>query len=484
MASEFKLQDPGEGIHEAEILDLHVSESDQVHEDDILLTIETDKASFEVPSPFDGRIEEIRVKEGDIVMVGDVLMTYVEGEQTGEEAGREVGEEEEYEDQEEVAAGEGEGEGVVDRPGKKKEAKRKTTVSKKREQAEAKSRKTGDEEEAKRKDETPVPASPATRRLARELNVDLHAVEGSGPGGRVTADDVRSAAEQAETEARKEIEAEREEHEPEAAEPEPAEAEPPRERRRLLAGEPPPLPDFSEWGEIERIPLRSVRRATARRMELAWQNIPHVTHWDVADITDLERFRAEHEDTVAAEGGKLTLTALFMKAAIAGLKKFPRFNATLDLEREEIIIKHYYHIGVAVATERGLLVPVIRDVDCKTVLDLALELTELAERARQGDIDRAEMRGGSFTLTNPGALGGKSFTPIINYPQVAILGLAKASLEAVVSGDLDEYEIRPRLRLPLGLTFDHRVNDGAEAARFVNTVIDALGDPEDLLLTT
>jgi pyruvate dehydrogenase E2 component (dihydrolipoamide acetyltransferase) len=442
MAREFKLQDPGEGIHEAEILDVHVSESDEVHEDDILLTIETDKASFEVPSPFNGRIEKIRVEEGDIVHVGDVLMTYVE-------------------------------DGV-----KKAEDKRSQKQRKKKEEKE----KEGSEVEA------PVAASPATRRLARELGIDLQAIEGSGPGGRVTADDVRSAAGESEAEAEVEVEAKRMEREaqPAEGEPEPTEREPerPRERRRMLVGEQPPLPDFTQWGEVERVPLRSVRRATARRMELAWEHIPHVTHWDVADITELERFRLEHESVVAAEGGKLTLTALILKAAIAGLKAFPRFNATLDLEHEEIILKRYYHIGVAVATERGLVVPVIRDVDCKTVKELALELTELAERARKGDVDREEMRGGSFTITNPGPIGGTSFTPIINYPQVAIMGLARARLEPVVQGDIDDYQIRPRLQVPLGLTFDHRVNDGAEAARFVNTVIDTLGDPEALLLST
>ncbi len=173
-----------------------------------------------------------------------------------------------------------------------------------------------------------------------------------------------------------------------------------------------------------------------------------------------------------------------MKAAIAALKEFPRFNATLDPESEEIILKRYYHIGVAVATGRGLVVPVIRDVDCKNVTELAVELTGLAERARDGEVDREEMRGGSFTITNPGPLGGTEFTPIINYPQVAILGLARARLEPVVRGDLESHELEPRLLLPLGLAFDHRVNDGAEAARFVNTVMDALSDPETLLLST
>jgi len=206
-------------------------------------------------------------------------------------------------------------------------------------------------------------------------------------------------------------------------------------------------------------------------------------HHDLADVTALEEFRRAHADEIEAAGGKLTLTVLVLKAAVAALKAFPRFNASLDMDDERIVIKHYYHVGVAVDTEQGLLVPVIRDVDRKSIKELSVELVERAERARAGELDRDEMQGGTFTLTNVGGIGGTLFTPIIRHPEVAILGLARAELQPVARGDPDAPEIEARLRLPLCLAFDHRVTDGAEAARFVNHIIADLGDPERLLLS-
>jgi pyruvate dehydrogenase E2 component (dihydrolipoamide acetyltransferase) len=244
----------------------------------------------------------------------------------------------------------------------------------------------------------------------------------------------------------------------------------------------PELPDFSRWGPVERKPFRSVRKATARQMSLSWSQIPHVMHREMADITELEQFRKEQRATVEEQGGKLTLTVLIMKALIAALKKFPDFNASLDEENGEIVVKEYHHIGVAVSTEQGLLVPVIRDADSKSVAELAVELTGLAERTRQGDIKREEMQGGTFTLTNPGPIGGDSFTPIINYPEAAILGVGSARLEPVVRGDLDNFEMVPRLRVPLCLVYDHRLNDGASAARFLRTIVETLQDPDSFLL--
>ncbi|NIR44253.1 MAG: biotin/lipoyl-binding protein [Gemmatimonadetes bacterium] len=438
MAKEFKLQDPGEGIHEAEILDVHVAEGDEIEEETVLLTIETDKAAVEVPSPFSGTVEQIHVDEGEVVKVGDVLITYQPAADEDER---------EREDK------------------KKKHEEEEQKVEK--EEAEAK-RKERREVEEESEGEGPVPAAPATRRLARELEVDLQQVEGSGPGGRVLAEDVRAAAGEAAG----------------APEAERLAEERPGARELVRGAELLPLPDFTRWGEVERVPLRGVRRATAQHMAAAWSAIPHVTHFDVADITELETFRREHAAAVEREGGKLTLTVLFMKAAVGALKEFPRFNASLDVEAEEIILKSYYHIGMAVATERGLLVPVVREVDCKTVTELAVELKELGERARHGEVKREEMQGGTFTVTNPGPIGGTHFTPIINYPQVAILGLGQARLQPAIEGDLDDARVVPRLQLPIGLAFDHRVNDGAEAARFVNAVSDALSDPESLLLTT
>jgi pyruvate dehydrogenase E2 component (dihydrolipoamide acetyltransferase) len=243
------------------------------------------------------------------------------------------------------------------------------------------------------------------------------------------------------------------------------------------------LPDFSRWGDVEPLEMPSVRRATAHEMVRAWAEIPHVMHHDRADVTELERFRRSHADAVAAAGGKLTLTVLVMKATAAALRAMPRFNASLDADGETIVIKHYCHIGVAVDTEQGLLVPVVRDVDRKSVRELASELPALARRARDGELSLDEMQGGSFTVTNVGSIGGRLFTPIIRYPEAAILGLARAQLAPVVTGNIDSPSIGARLHLPLCFAFDHRLNDGADAARFVNHIIDSLQDPESLLLS-
>jgi pyruvate dehydrogenase E2 component (dihydrolipoamide acetyltransferase) len=225
-----------------------------------------------------------------------------------------------------------------------------------------------------------------------------------------------------------------------------------------------------------------VRRTTAKHIAIAWSQIPHVTHTDVADLTQLEAFRRKHKQQVEAQGGVLSVTVFAVKAVAAALKKFPLFNSSVDMESEEIIIKHYHNIGFAVDTDRGLLVPVIRDVDCKSLFDLAVELKELSEKTRQGKAGREDLSGGTFTITNIGPMGGTGLSPIINYPEVAILGMAQARLQPVVTGDEKHYEIVPRLMLPLGITFDHRVLDGAEGARFLNMIVEELQNPEKLLM--
>jgi pyruvate dehydrogenase E2 component (dihydrolipoamide acetyltransferase) len=242
--------------------------------------------------------------------------------------------------------------------------------------------------------------------------------------------------------------------------------------------------DFSQFGPTERQPLRSVRRKTAERMARAWSKIPHVTHHDELDITELETWRKRVASKVEAAGGKLSLTVLVMKALAANLHEFPRFNASLDAEQEELIFKHYVNIGVAVDTERGLLVPVVRDVAAKSLKELSKEVLELSERTRKGESARRDLTGSSFTITNVGPLGGTGFTPIINYPEVAILGLARATLQSVHVGDLDDHQTSTRLLLPVSLAFDHRVIDGAEAARFVRRLGERLADLEDFVLDT
>ena len=309
----------------------------------------------------------------------------------------------------------------------------------------------------------PVPAAPATRRLARELGVDLALVKASGPGGRVTDDDVRAAGGDAE---RRTVSAVEPAAEPVAAKP------------LKTIGAEPPLPKFEQWGPVERQPLSHLRRTIAERMTLSATVIPHVTHFDRADVTELEAIIRRNADAARERGLALTLTSFLMKAAALALAEHPTFNASLDAAAGELIVKRYCHLGVAVATERGLIVPVIRDVDQKPLVELQKELATLAQRVREGKATLEDLRGGTFTITNIGALGGTGAIPIINYPEVAILGVARAREEAVVR----DGRIVPRTLLPISLTFDHRVADGADGARFATAIVRRLERPEQLLL--
>jgi len=462
MARTFKLPDPGEGVHEAEVVKVNVAPDDEVSESDILLEVETDKAVVEVPAPFSGRIVEVMVEEGDSVRVGDGVLTWEPGE--GESGDGDGDGEDEEEPEPEIRSKKDEKDEEEDEPEKdedEKEEDEKDKEPKKHEDqssSRAQDEESGEDSSEARSDSRPVPAAPATRRLARELEVELEGIEGSGPEGRVTDEDVRRAAE-GEEEAPEEEEAPSGEERPQAAEGAPDYGDP------------------GEWGPVERQPLRSVRRTTARRMADAWRRIPHVTHVDHADITELEALRKEHDE--AMEEGELTLTVFLLKALVATLKEFPRFNARLDEDAEEIVLLGYHHVGVAVDTERGLLVPVLRDVDARSLAELTKELDDLVEATRDRKISRSRMQGGSFTLTNPGPLGGDWFTPIINPPQVAILGVGRAALRPVVrQGDGEEPVVEPRLILPLCLAFDHRVNDGADAARFTARLVELLEGPD------
>ena len=243
------------------------------------------------------------------------------------------------------------------------------------------------------------------------------------------------------------------------------------------------LPDFSKWGPIERVPFRSIRRATAKQMSLAWSLIPHVNSQDELDVTDLENFRRKHKADIETRGGRLTMTVFALKAVATALKRLPHFSATLDTTAQEIIIKNYFHIGVAVNTDQGLVVPVIRDVDRKSIRELALELNEMALKARDRKLTLEELQGGTFTITNIGAIGGSFFAPIINYPQVAIMGMGRAKWKPWVIESQNGPEIVPRLIMPLVLTIDHRVLDGADAVRFIQVVKEVLEDPDELLMS-
>jgi pyruvate dehydrogenase E2 component (dihydrolipoamide acetyltransferase) len=474
LARAFTLPDLGEGLTEAEIRKVLVREGDVIREDAPLLEVETDKATVEIPSPMSGRIEKIHVRPDQTVKVGDVLVTFAD-----------------------VPAPAGKQAPATLDPARRLAPTPETVVDGGRARqapatAAPKSGAVGgsrpaDGAAASEAAPTaggvgasgPVPATPATRRLARELGVDLRTVRAGGRGGRVTDDDVRAAAAvpgdarpatRAGGEAGTVVAAR-------AAEP----ATEPRAPARPLASvgmEPPPLPKFEQWGPIERQPLSHLRRTIADRMTLAATVIPHVTHFDRADITELDAVIRRNLEAAREQGVTLTLTAFLLKAAALALKAHPQFNASLDAAAGELIVKHYVHLGVAVATERGLIVPALRDVDRKPLLAVARELGALAARVREGKATLDDLRGSTFTITNIGALGGTGAIPIINYPEVGILGVARAREEAVVR----DGRIVPRLLLPLSLTFDHRVADGADGARFASDIVRRLERPEQLLL--
>ncbi len=414
MATEFKLPDLGEGVEAGDVVGVLVAEGDTVEIDQGVVELETDKALVEVPSSVAGTVTKIHVSAGDRVPIGSLLISVEEGEKS-----------------------------VPTAPEPEAEAPAPKEVT----QVAKAPAPTPSKPPAPTSNGDPIPAAPSTRRLARELGVDITQVAGSGPGGRISQDDIKAAV-----------------------------------RNRQTGGfaptAPVELPDFSRWGNIERQPLSKVRQIIAKNMSQAWQQVAHVTQFDRADVTDLEAFRQRNKAKTEASGAKLTPTVLALKAIITALKTFPQFNASLDAGANEIILKHYYNLGIAVDTERGLLVPVIKDVDRKDILELALELGDISNRARTNKIGLDELQGGTFTITNLGSLGVGEFTPIVNHPEVAIMGLGRAREEATVR----EGRIEPRLIMPLALSYDHRVIDGADGARFMRKIVDALENPELMLM--
>ena len=443
--ADFKLPDLGENIESGEVINVLVSEGDALAEDQPVIELETDKAVIEVPSTLSGTVAKVLVAEGDRAQVGQVILTVEEIGAGGETAP--AGEPPaaapapDQESREEPAqpapVAEAAADGAAAPPPEASSP------------AAAGDAGGGDAAEAEPSAGEPparlIPAAPSVRRLAREIGVDVAAAEGTGPGGRIGEEDVKALS--------------RRLHERPAAGPGPAPEA--------------PLPDFSRWGEIEVEPFSNVRRITARRMAAAWSAIPHVTQFDQADITGLEAWRKGYAPQVEKAGARLTPTAVLLKVAAAALRAFPAFNASIDVAGERIIFKKYVHVGVAVDTPRGLLVPVIRDVDRKSVTEISVELGAMAERTRTGKVDLADLEGGTFTVSNLGGLGGTAFTPIINAPEVAILGAARSRTEPVyVDGDL-----RPRLILPLSLSYDHRLIDGADGVRFLRYLCQGLENP-------
>ncbi len=445
--SEFRLQELGENISEGDLVRLMIVPGAKVSEGQPVMELETDKAVVEVPSTVSGIVNEVKVKEGEKIKVGQVIFT-LQGAaplqaETTRPASRPV---------EHVSGQHGARlafQAAIRAEGKTEEQALPPDQPQPRPAAFSMPVQLG--KVAGTEHREAIPAAPSTRRLAREIGVDIYEVKGTGPGGRISEDDVKAHAKAVLAAAA-------------------TAAQAPARAGHFVA---PQLPDFAKWGKIERVSMRGVRRKTAEHLAESWNTIPHVTQQDRADITELEHLRARFAPKAEQAGGKMTVTAIALKVCAAALKVFPQFNATIDMEKEEIIYKQYINIGVAADTDRGLLVPVIRDVDKKNIVELAVELSQLSQKAREKKITLADMEGGTFTITNLGGIGGTAFTPIVNHPEVAILGLSRSRMEPEWIGG----KFEPRLILPLSLSYDHRLIDGADAARFLRWVAEAFEQP-------
>jgi pyruvate dehydrogenase E2 component (dihydrolipoamide acetyltransferase) len=443
-ATEFKLPELGENISAGDLVRLMISPGAKVSEGQPVMELETDKAVVEVPSSVTGTVKEVRVKQGEKVKVGQVIFTLEGGAAPAPERPKHLPVEHVSEQHaarlsfQAAIQAEGKTEQQALPPDQPAPASPDFAIP------------TQLDKVAGASHGEPVAAAPHVRRLAREIGIDIHEVKGSGPTGRISEDDVKAHAKAALISATAAAQT------PQGGHFAPAE-----------------LPDFAKWGKIERVAIRGVRRKTAEHLWQAWNTIPHVTQNDKADITELEHLRARFAPKAEEAGGKMTVTAIALKVCASALKIFPQFNASIDLAKDEIVYKQYVNVGVAMDTDRGLLVPVIRDVDKKNIIELAVELTQLSKKAREKKITLEEMEGGTFTITNLGGIGGTGFSPIVNYPEVAILGMSRSSMEPVWVNN----KFEPRLVLPLSLSYDHRLIDGADAARFLRWVAEAFEQP-------
>ena len=444
---EFKLPELGENIEQGDVVRVAVKPGDTISDGQTVIELETDKAVVEVPSTVSGTVKEVRVREGQKAKVGQVILTLQEGATT------KAAPQPQASTQERAAQDTSSAEMARASYNIARNVEGKT-------EAQAFPRDTRQEpahaivppqlvKNAGPEHRTPVPASPSVRRLAREIGVDIYNVQGTGPSGRISEADVKGHAKSVITAAAAGV------------------AVPGVARPTVK------LPDFSKWGPVEKVPMRAIRRKTAEHLAEAWTTIPHVTQHDKADITELEELRKKYSSRAELAGGKMTVTAIALKVIASALKVFPQFNASVDMAGEEIVYKRYIHLGVAVDTDRGLLVPVIRNVDEKNITELAAELAQLSAKAKDKTLKPEEMEGGTFTITNLGGIGGTYFTPIVNHPEVAILGMSRSRIEPCWVND----KFEPRLMLPLSLSYDHRLIDGADAARFLRWVVEALEQP-------
>jgi pyruvate dehydrogenase E2 component (dihydrolipoamide acetyltransferase) len=434
MIVEFKIPALGENITSADVTKILIKAGDTIVPDQSVLEIETDKATVEVPTEVGGTVKEVFIKEGETVKIGAVVFTVETGDEKRETKNEKRETKNEKEEAEEIKPIE------VHTPVTPAEVKQ---TEKLFEQSEIPVK-------VNTIPQLIVPAAPSVRRFAREIGININMVMGRGPGGRISIDDVKAHAKIL-----------NEQYTNTGC------------SRNGLCIPAEALPDFAKWGDTERKQMSNIRRKTAEHLSYAWGSIPHVTQFDKADITKLEEIRKQFSKKVELEGGKLTITAILLKIIASALKVFPQFNASIDMDKNEIIYKKYFNIGLAVDTDRGLLVPVIRDVDKKNIIQLSKELNEVSQKARDKKLTLEEMQGGSFTISNLGGIGGTYFTPVINSPEVAILGVSRSSFEPLYK----EGNFVPRLMLPLSLSYDHRVIDGADGARFMRWVIEALENP-------
>jgi len=444
-ASEFKLPELGENISQGDLVRLMVAPGTKVSEGQPVMELETDKAVVEVPSSVSGVVKEVKVKEGEKIKVGQVIFTLEGGAAAAQPARPRSAPVEHVSGQHGARLA---FQAAIRAEGKTEEQA--LPPDQPHQTVPSFSMPAQLDKVAGTEHRQAVPAAPHVRRLAREVGVDIYEVKGTGPGGRISEDDVKAYAKAMLSAAAAAVATPRAGH---FAQPH--------------------LPDFAKWGKIERVSMRGVRRKTAEHLAEAWNTIPHVTQHDRADITELEQLRARFAPKAEEAGGKMTVTAIALKVCAAALKVFPQFNASIDIEKEEIVYKQYINIGVAADTDRGLLVPVIRDVEKKNIVELAVELSGLSKKAREKKLTPADMEGGTFTITNLGGIGGVGFTPIVNFPEVAILGLSRSRMEPEwINGKFE-----PRLILPLSLSYDHRLIDGADAARFLRWISEAFEQP-------
>jgi len=461
---QFKIPELGENISSAVIVGVLVKVGDEVSVDQPVLELETDKATIEVPSDVSGLIVSLNVSEGDKVTIGQVVfeVNKAAGAPAATPPAAAVEAPAPVADKDATPAAPP-ASSVPEAVAATPSAPAATTSTASAIHAvppaspaavDGPSHAVVLVENQPPMLQNSAPAAPSVRRLAREIGVNINDIKGTGPGGRISLDDVKAYSKLL--------------HETRA------------QQTVAVAGAAhyEPLPDFSKYGTVVAQPMSNIRLKTAQHLSNAWQTIPHVTQFDKADITELEKFRKSYAKQAEKQGVKLTVTAILVKIITSALKRFPQFNSSVDMANQSIIYKNYYNIGIAVDTEFGLIVPVIKNADQMNVIEISKEMNALAEKARNKKVSVADLQGGCFTITNLGGIGGTAFTPIVNAPEVAILGVSRGAIEPVwIDGKFE-----PRMMLPFSLSYDHRVIDGADGIRFLRWIIDAIENPYNLIV--